>query len=71
VVFDPTGRFVLIADKDLDRVFIFRFDASSGQRAPTEACAYPKLPAVCVLNELDSATTTFGWEDKNGLLTPT
>jgi 6-phosphogluconolactonase len=26
VVFDPSGRFVLVADKGLDRIFGFRFD---------------------------------------------
>jgi 6-phosphogluconolactonase len=84
VVFDPTGRFVLVADKGLDRVFVFRFDANSGQLAPTEAGSvktrpgagprhlafHPKLPVVWVLNELDSTTTTYRWEDKDGTLTP-
>jgi len=85
VVFDPSGRFVLVADKGLDRVFVFRFNASSGQLAPTEAASvktrpgagprhlafHPKLPVVWVLNELDSTTTTYRWEDKDGTLTPT
>jgi 6-phosphogluconolactonase len=85
VVFDPSGRFVLVADKGLDRVFVFRFNASSGQLAPTEAGSvqtrpgagprhlafHPKLPVVWVLNELDSTTTTYRWEDKDGTLMPT
>jgi 6-phosphogluconolactonase len=85
VVFDPSGRFVLVADKGLDRVFVFRFNASSGQLAPTEAGSvktrpgagprhlafHPRLPVVWVLNELDSTTTTYRWEDKDGTLTPT
>src|SRR5262245_42265798 len=84
VVFDPSGRFVLIADKGLDRVFVFRFDANSGQLTPTEVGSvktrpgagprhlafHPKLPVVWVLNELDSTTTTYRWEDKDGSLTP-
>src|SRR5215467_9628783 len=28
IVFDPSGRFVLVPDKGLDRVFVFRFDAA-------------------------------------------
>jgi 6-phosphogluconolactonase len=85
IVFDPSGRFVLVADKGLDRVFIFRFDASSGQLTPTEAGSvttrpgagprhlafHPKLPIVWVLNELDSTTTAYRWDDKGGTLTPT
>src|SRR5215813_14824833 len=29
IVFDPSGRFVLVPDKGLDRVFVFRFDAAT------------------------------------------
>src|SRR5262249_27912095 len=85
VVFDPSGRFVLVADKGLDRVFVFRFDANGGQLTPTEAGSvktrpaagprhlafHPKLPVVWVLNELDSTTTTYRWDGKDGTLTPT
>ena len=34
VAFDPSGRFVLVPDKGLDRVFVFRFDATSGRLSP-------------------------------------
>ena len=36
VVFDPSGRFVLVADKGLDRVFVFQFNGASGHR--TDRC---------------------------------
>ena len=72
VVFDPSGRFVLVPDKGLDRVFVFSFDAAAGTLAPTVQGAatsrpgagprhlafHPALPVVWVLNELDSTVTT-------------
>ena len=84
VAFDPAGRFVLIPDKGLDRVFVFRFDAASGRLAPAEPdgvqarpgagprhlAFHPKRPIVWVLNELDSTVTTYRWEGGRGTLTP-
>ena len=84
VVFDPSGRFVLVPDKGLDRVFVLRFDAASGRLAPAEPdCVrtrpgagprhlafHPKLPIVWVLNELDSTVTTCRWNDRRGALAP-
>src|SRR5229473_5972223 len=72
VAFDPSGRFVLVPDKGLDRVFVFRFDAAAGRLSPAEADSvrtrpgagprhlafHPKLAVVWVLNELDTAATT-------------
>ncbi len=84
VVFDPTGRFVLIPDKGLDRVFVFRFDGATGRLSPAEPGSvasrpgagprhlafHPKLPIVWVLNELDSTTTTYRWDAEHGTLAP-
>jgi 6-phosphogluconolactonase len=84
VVFDPSGRFVLVPDKGLDRVFVFRFDAASGKLSPAEPDSvksrpgagprhlafHPKLPIVWVLNELDSTMTTYRWDGERGTLTP-
>ena len=84
VVFDPSGRFVLVPDKGLDRVFVFRFDAASGRLSPAETdCVktrpgagprhlafHPKLPVVWVLNELDSTVATCRWDAGRGALTP-
>jgi 6-phosphogluconolactonase len=70
VAFDSSGRFVLVPDKGLDRVFVFRFDPASGRLAepdsvksrpgagPRHLAFHPKLPVVWVLNELDSTVTT-------------
>jgi hypothetical protein len=35
VVFDPSGRFVVVPDKGLDRVFVFRFEPTAGKLTPT------------------------------------
>ncbi len=84
MVFDPSGRFVLVPDKGLDRVFVFRFDAGNGRLTPAEPDSvksrpgagprhlafHPKLPIVWVLNELDSTTTTYRWDGERGTLTP-
>ena len=84
IVFDPSGRFVLVPDKGLDRVFVFRFDGVNGQLSPAEPDSvktrpgagprhlafHPKLPIVWVLNELDSTTATYRWDAERGTLTP-
>lgn len=85
IVFDPSGRFVLVPDKGLDRVFVFRFDAANGRLSaaepdsvktrpgagPRHLAFHPKLPVVWVLDELDSTVTTYHWDAKRGTLTPT
>jgi 6-phosphogluconolactonase len=82
IVFDPSGRFVLVPDKGLDRVFVFRFDAATGRLAPTEQGSvksrpgagsrhlafHPKLPIVWVLNELDSTIATYEFDTERGAL---
>ena len=84
IVFDATGRFVLVPDKGLDRIFVFHFDASNGRLTPAEPNSiqsrpgagprhlafHPKLPIVWVLNELDSTTTTYRWDGASGRLAP-
>jgi 6-phosphogluconolactonase (cycloisomerase 2 family) len=83
IVFDPSGRFVLVPDKGLDRVFVFRFDAATGQLTPTEQGSvksrpvagsrhlafHPKLPVAWVLNELDSTIATYRFDTERGTLT--
>jgi 6-phosphogluconolactonase len=81
--FDPSGRFVVVPDKGLDRVFVFRLDAATGKLAPADAPFtktragagprhagfHPRLPFVWVVNELDS--TVAGYRTgANGALEP-
>jgi 6-phosphogluconolactonase len=84
VAFDPSGRFVFVPDKGLDRIFIFRFDAASGWLSPAQPDAvksrpgagprhlifHRKLPIVWVLNELDSTAATYRWDAQRATLAP-
>jgi 6-phosphogluconolactonase (cycloisomerase 2 family) len=84
VVFDPGGRSLIVPDKGLDRVFIFRFDATSGKLTPTEqgaaiaragsgprhAAFHPRLPIAWVVNEIASTVTTYFWDAERGSLRP-
>jgi 6-phosphogluconolactonase (cycloisomerase 2 family) len=84
VVFDPSGRFVAVPDKGLDRVFVFRFDQATGRLSPTEqgsvrtrsgyaprhAAFHPTLPVAWVINELGSTTTTYRFDPRQGALRP-
>jgi 6-phosphogluconolactonase len=80
--FDPAGRFVIVPDKGLDRVFSFRFE--NGKLTPAEpafvAARETSGPrhiafdpqgrfAYCV-NELDSTVTTYRYDANTGALTP-
>jgi len=84
VVFDLSGRFVLVPDKGLDRVFVFRFDAAGGNLSPAEtgsvaaragsaprhAAFHPERPTAWVINELASSVTTYDWDPRHGTLRP-
>jgi 6-phosphogluconolactonase (cycloisomerase 2 family) len=73
VVFDPSGRFVVVPDKGVDRIFSFRFAdgrltateqgfaPSAAGAAPRHAVFHPTLPVLYVNNELDSTVTVFDW----------
>ena len=84
MVFDPSGRLVIVPDKGLDRVFVFRFDAATGRLTPTtqgsvvaragsgprHAAFHPRLPVAWVLNEIASTITTYAWDAEGGRLRP-
>jgi len=84
IVLDPSGRFVVVPDKGIDRVFVFRFDARRGRLAPAgkgyvdarcgagprHAAFHPALPVAWVLNELDGTVTTYDWNPRRGTLSP-
>jgi len=73
VIFDPTGRFVVVPDKGFDRTFFFRFQdgrltpteqgfvESAPSAAPRHTTFHPTLPVLYVNNELDSTVTVFDW----------
>jgi 6-phosphogluconolactonase len=84
VVFDPSGKYVVVPDKGLDRIFIFSFDAVTGKLTPTEqgsavarsgsgprhAAFHPWLPVLFVLNEIGSSVATWYLEAEHGSLRP-
>jgi 6-phosphogluconolactonase (cycloisomerase 2 family) len=84
VPFDPKMRFVLVPDKGLDRVFVFRLDAASGKLAPNDPpfvearegagprhiAFHPQLAIAYVNNELDSTVATYKWDGERGSLEP-
>ena len=73
VLFDPSGRFVLVPDKGHDGVAVFAFDEARGTlelasvmpsrpgAGPRHAAFHPDRPVCWVLNELDSSVTTCRW----------
>ena len=81
-LFDPSGRFVIVPDKGLDRVFSYRFDAGRLQPAampfvatregagPRHLAFHPGRPVVYVVNELDSTVTTYRFDQRTGGLEP-
>jgi len=74
------GRFVLVTDLGLDRVFIYAFDASAGTLSrhgevalppgsgPRHIAFHPTLPFVYVANELLSTVASFGFDAAAGTL---
>lgn len=82
IVFDPSGRFVIVPDKGLDRVFVLAFDSDTGKLAPASpgsataragsgphhAIFHPRLPILWVLNEISSTVTTYHWDAARGNL---
>lgn len=78
--FDPQGRFLLVPDKGLDRIFAFKLDGVSGTlisadtpsvaaqpgAGPRHAGFHPTLPYAYVLNELDSTLAVYAYDSQNG-----
>jgi 6-phosphogluconolactonase len=80
--FDPSGRWVIVPDKGLDRVFSYRFEGGTLAPAPSPfvqaregagprgAAFHPRRPLVYVVNELDSTLTTYRFDAASGALDP-
>ncbi len=80
--FDPTGRFVVVPDKGLDRIFVFRFE--SGRLAPAaqahvdtregagprHVAFHPSAHWLYAVNELDSTVTAYRFDATTGALAP-
>ena len=80
--FDPSGCFVVVPDKGLDRIFSFRFHrgvltpASAPMVVAREGCGprhvtfHPNQRFAYVVNELDSTVTTYRFAPETGKLAP-
>lgn len=82
--FDPSGRYIVVPDKGLDRIFVFQLDATTGKlivnpkasiatregAGPRHVDFHPRLPYVYAINELDSTMTTYRFDRARGELTP-
>ncbi|MGJ5818771.1 lactonase family protein [Paludibaculum fermentans] len=80
ILFEPGGRFVVVPDKGLDRLFVFGFDQKTGRLTPTaqgagvartmsgprHAAFHPRLPVLWVVNEINSTIATWMWEAERG-----
>ena len=79
--FDPSGRFVIVPDKGLDRTFSFRFEngqltpanppfvVSREGAGPRHIAFHPGGHYAWVVNELDSTVTAYRYDAANGSLT--
>ncbi|MEX3958861.1 lactonase family protein [Trinickia sp. EG282A] len=79
---DPTGRFVVVPDKGLDRIFVFRFEG--GKLTPTQhafivtretagprhVAFHPQNAYMYCVNELDSTVTSYRYAADSGALIP-
>jgi 6-phosphogluconolactonase len=82
--FDPTGRFVVVPDKGLDKIFVFRLDAERGKLVPCDppfvkarygaiprhVAFHPERPFAYVVNEQDSTVNAYHWDAARGALKP-
>jgi 6-phosphogluconolactonase len=80
--FDPTGQFVIVPDKGLDRVFSFRFKdgelipaaspfvTTRETAGPRHIAFHPKGAFAYVVNELDSTVTAYRYDGATGALQP-
>lgn len=80
--FDPSGQFVVVPDKGLDRTFSFRFAdgklspaspsfvESRETSGPRHIAFHPNGKFGYVVNELDSTVTTYAYDAPTGALKP-
>jgi len=81
-VFDSRNRYLLGADLGLDRVFVYKFDPSTGSlgasdqssvqlapgAGPRHVAFHPTLPLAFSINELSSTITSLSWDAAKGRL---
>lgn len=84
VQFDPTGRFIVVPDKGLDRTFVFRLDVEAGRLVAVDGAAaqaregagprhvafHPEGNFAYVVDELASTITCCRFDSQTGTLEP-
>ncbi|MDB6093929.1 MAG: 6-phosphogluconolactonase [Verrucomicrobia bacterium] len=84
VTISPDGRFVIVCDLGLDRIFTYRLDAEHAQLTPAEPAYVTTAPGsgprhfafgadgkhAYVVTEMANSVTTFDYNPANGGLTP-
>ena len=82
VGFDARNRFLVAADKGLDRLLVYRFDASTGALTPNQPPSaalppgsgprhfafHPNGTWLFAINEQAATITTFSWDQESGRL---
>jgi 6-phosphogluconolactonase len=82
--FDPTGRWLVVANRGLDRVFVLTMDPLTGALAlndpgwvqvremtgPRHVAFNPMLPYAYSIDELRATVTTYRWDAGHGGLQP-
>jgi len=80
--FDPSGKYVVVPDKGLDKTFVFRFEdgqlrpgqfpATMGREGsgPRHIAFHPAKPWAYIANELDSTVTACRFDVNSGELSP-
>jgi len=83
-IFDLTGRFVVVPDKGLDKVHVFRFDGARNKLEPCDppfikarygaiprhVTFHPNRPYAYLINEQDSTVNAYHWDSARGQLKP-
>ena len=83
VGFDASNRFLVTADKGLDRMLVYRFSANSGGLTPNQPPSaslppgsgprhfafHPNKEWLFAINEQAATITTFKWDQTSGSLT--
>ncbi|MFT9257726.1 MAG: lactonase family protein [Acetobacter sp.] len=81
---DPSGRFVLVADAGLDRVYVWRINMQNGRLIPARVPFVPMTPGsaprhfqfsadgrrLFILCEQDSKVVVADFDPQSGLITP-
>jgi 6-phosphogluconolactonase (cycloisomerase 2 family) len=81
--FDPSGQYIVVPDKGLDRIFTFRLDGENKKliqagnpvearegAGPRHIAFHPNGRLAYVINELDSTVTAYRFDPATGALEP-